>query len=702
MAEEGQRPVGGGGVTDYSPPADRPKIKHQESIYHSLISQTTADGRIMIGQDMEIFPKKECREFASPGTEAYDVKDRRMAGEQFALLCGRSSVPRIAVIGLYKKLKSRNILKLVDAGLIDWPPEHSRRFALIFEKPAGKKIMESAEAKPFMVSEDMLIPAVIQPAVAALSELANSDTVHGAVNAENAFMTGAPGAETIVLGECLSSPPSFWQHPMYETIPRAMAKPSGRGPGTSKDDIYALGVCVAMMALGENLLLGKSPQQIIYDKIEHGSYGAITGRGRIPGSIAEFLRGALNDDEDQRWSIDDAARWLEGRRAPPKQPHPVPKAARALVFGDQQLLDLRAAAEAFSGNVAAAALEIEKGQFESWLKRNFVDKALKLRLDGIGEKEKQSSPEKLVSRVCMALDPLGPIRFKGLSFFPEGFGTALAEAMLKGEDIQVYGEVISQQLLTSWVSQRVDEIHDASGLTSLFEKCRAALGHRTPGNGIERVLYMLNPGLYCLSPMIRDLFVFSSAGILQELERLSEQEQRPSAVLDRHMIAFISVREPRLIDPHLGYLNSPGKGKQTVGIMRTLAAIQQKFAVGPVPGIMNWLLSMTPPVIEMLHDRDLRRDMSRQLNRLRGSGNLEELLDLVDDHLLIQDDERRFDQARDEYKNLAAEKNDLENYIKRRKNFGMVTGRQISMIASSTLAIVIITGYVVQRFISGF
>lgn len=698
--EELQAEAAGG--AENLPKAEKIKTGLQESRHYSVISQTLADGRIMVGPDVQLFPDQECPNLASPGTKAFNAKDRRLQSEQFVILCGRSAVPRVGMISAYKGLKSKNILKLVDAGIIQWTPEGRQRLGLIFDKPPGKKMLSSPEEQPLRIHEDRLVQTLIQPVVSTLQEMKNADLTHGAIHPGNIFLSGAEGLETVVLGECLSSAPSSWQHPLYEVSMRAMAKPSGRGPGTVKDDLYALGVCAVTTALGKNLLAGRSLQDLLYDKIEQGSYMAILGQERIPGGIAEFLRGVLNDDEEQRWDIEDATRWLEGRRLAPKQSQVHLKAARPLVFKGQKHWDLRSVAASFAQNPAEATVEIDKGQFELWLKRNFDDKNLRARFDKIWEREKAEQPEKILCYTCMALDPFGPIRYKDQFIFPYGFGTALAVAMSNGEDIQVYAEIILQQFVANWFGQIAEVTPDAAVMTGLFEKCRAALSQRMLGYGIERILYLLNPEVACLSPLLKNYFVLVPGGLLLVLEELSRLPERPLAILDRHMISFISVREPKMIDQYLGNFNSPSKGRQVAGIIRTLAAIQRRFSIGLVPGVGNWLISMTPVLVESLNDHDLRQMMTRQVNKLTDNGNLTALLDVVDDPLLIQDDRQRFAMACNEYARLVQEKGDIESNLRKRKTFGRTMGRQIAMISSSVLATVIIAAYVVLRLTRGF
>jgi hypothetical protein len=37
---------------------------------------------------------------------------------------------------------------LLDAGIVQWAPENRQRFALVFDRPAGRKILQSSEAAP--------------------------------------------------------------------------------------------------------------------------------------------------------------------------------------------------------------------------------------------------------------------------------------------------------------------------------------------------------------------------------------------------------------------------------------------------------------------------------------------------------------------------------------------------------------------------
>jgi hypothetical protein len=222
-----------------------------------------------------------------------------------------------------------------------------------------------------------------------------------------------------------------------------------------------------------------------------------------------------------------------------------------------------------------------------------------------------------------------------------------------------------------------------------------------PAYGIERVVYMLNKEVPCLSPAFSNHVVLGPGGLLLALEDVAKRGDRPENILDRHMMAFISVREPKMIDPHLGHVISRERGFQLVGIARTLSAIQRRFQTGPVPAVGNWLISMIAPAIDKFNDRDMRQELGRRMNRLMDTGNIAAILDLIDNPNLVQDDLTRFALARKEYAGLTRERMLLDNSLRKRGNYGRGAGRQAAMLVSAFLSSLVILVYLMYRFTGG-
>lgn len=686
--------------------ADAPSDQNLNAKSASDSSQAGAQnfaggGTISLGHDVEIYAGRPLPDYASPSTQAFEAKDRRHPGDQIAIVCPRENIPRVTSLGSYRNLKNPHLVRLVESGVVDWKTDGRQRFVLVFDKPAGKRMQTSWDTQPYHFSEDRIVAAFIQPMLSVLTDLKNADMVHGAINTQNIYIGGGQGTETVMLGECLSSAPSTRQHAFFESIERGMAHPHARGQGTIKDDLYALGMCVALMVRGDNMLAGKTERAIVEGKVENGSYGIVIGRERMPNGIAEFLRGVLSDDDGQRWGLEDALRWIEGRRSSPKQPLATVHAARPFIFRDHKYWDLRSISYAFSLHPADAMAAIDKDQFDLWIKRNFEDKDLDSRLAKIWEREKNANSEKLLTSIAMNLDPVGPVRYKGIAAFPTGFGNALGSAMAAGDDIQYYAEMVQQQMFTAWVQLRFDAIPDASNIITTYEKCRTFLTQKMAGYGIERVLYILSKECPCMSPLLKDYFVLGPSSLLSALEKISNSPNRSDNVFDRHIIAFISVREPKMIDPHLGQVVSNERGNQVVGILRTLAAIQRRFSMPAMPGLSKWMVSLITPAVNRFNDRELRAEVTKQLAKAEASGNLQSILDLVDDPRLVQDDQVRFQMARREYARLIKEREFIDTTLRKSKYFGYATGRQYSMMASSTLGFIFMIGYILIRFMDG-
>jgi hypothetical protein len=668
-------------VRDYTEPSGGGQASAPEGDHYS-VTTTGSDGRILLGGEIEIFPAKPLEEYASFETRAYEARDIRGGKPLLAMTAGRSRCPRTSIVGTYQAVKSPHLLKLVTAGIVEWPVEAKQVYVFVFDMPPARRLLPAGTVKTLRVSDERIVPGLIQPIVGVLQELQASDLVHGALTADNIFMAGGEGSEIAILGECLSSAPFFRHSAIFETIERAMAQPSGRGPGTIKNDLYALGVCVAMTLRGGNPLAGKTTEEVLAEKIEHGTYSALIGGERLPAYLVEFLRGVLHDDESARWDLDDALRWLEGRRLSAKQPHNVLKARRPFVFREKKYWELRTLAIALSAHISDTVALIEKDSLDLWLKRNFEDRDLEARLETFWKKSDGALRERVVADLAQVLDPYAPVRYKDIAVFPLGFGTALAEAMARGEDVQDYADLVSLQLFNGWVNQRYEEIPDASGIVTLFEKCRNFLAQKMPGYGIERVVYMLNKEIVCLSPALRDFYVLGPGHLLLALERLAQRGQRLEHVLDRHMIAFISVREPKMIDPYLGHIISHDRGYQVIGILRALAAIQRRFRIQPVPALARALLGHMGPAVERFYDHDLRQEVARRLTGAGEGGNLSALLDIVDSPAIVQEDQMRFAQARREFAILMRERAALEQQLARRSTFGLASGRQVAMLIS--------------------
>ena len=74
---------------------------------------------------------------------------------------------------------------------------------------------------------------------------------------------------------------------------------------------------------------------------------------------------------------------------------------------------------------------------DDWLRRQLSDAqcadavADAIKVAKVNATGPLGSDDFLVSKICIILDPTGPIHYKGISFMPDGFGSTMAVEMLR-------------------------------------------------------------------------------------------------------------------------------------------------------------------------------------------------------------------------------------------------------------------------------
>lgn len=174
------------------------------------------------------------------------------------------------------------------------PPGKPESYFVIVQAPSGPSL--AAAARPW--SEGELLEQLLRPAVRALERLKQRGLTHRAVRPDNLFHGNA--GQPLVLGCAWAAPPASLQPALFEPPYVAMCLPSGRGDGTIADDVYALGVTMLVLALGQLPLPELDDGEIVRRKLERGSFGALAGDARLTGMIGDLVRGMLAEDPDHR------------------------------------------------------------------------------------------------------------------------------------------------------------------------------------------------------------------------------------------------------------------------------------------------------------------------------------------------------------------------------------------------------------------
>lgn len=613
----------------------------------------------------------------------------------YALVCDDALTPRLLKAANYMSVLNPSLVRLIAHGAMPWPPERKRKYVFIYENKLGQSIMPNDREGGLDWKSDKVMELVVRPIISVLMDLRDKDLIHGGIHPANLFDGGVKSPDRVILGECLSLPAGYHLPVLYQTIERGMTDPAARGMGMISDDLYALGATLAVILRSIDPMRGYTDAQIIAEKMENGSYAALTGKDRFTGAILELLRGLLVDDPAVRWSLDDVKSWLDGRRQTPKQSTRKLKANRPIIFNGHKYLRPEPLARDLAANPAEAVQLIDGGEMDQWLLRAVDDEFLTARIEKSVSLSSENGrgpgyPERLVTRLSIALDPAAPIRYKGLSVMPEGIGKALTAAYIRKTDIHLYQEALEQYLVLQWVDMYEQGGIDAAALISKFDACRLFLRQKHLGYGIERCIYLLNPEIYCLGDKIGFYQARSPEDIMFALEALSASPARPALLLDRHVIAFLSVKDRQNIDPYIADLSATEIYHRVMGEVKTLATIQKRSRLQSFPGITKWLMGNLDPVYERIHDRELRKKLKSQIAALAETGDIVKMREKLDNAEMMLSDKRAFRQNMRYYYDLSVEQKSLESKLAKGDIYGRDLGRQVSAVVAFVIAGIVI------------
>lgn len=644
----------------------------------------------------EIHPGRPLPAYDTAVAAAYAAVDTKGARESLMALVARERMPpRTDILPSLRSIDSPALLRAYRWAPIEWANGAERRFAILYTQPGGTRIMPSLAEPITPMSEDTLVDGVIRPAVVAIAELSSRGITHRAIRPDNIYFKDA-ALRQIVFGDAAMAPPGSTNPALVETIENGMTHPLGRGPGSTADDLYALGATLLVLALGFNPVADITDEDLIAAKIDKGSYGALVGQHRLSQTLREPIRGLLADDLTERWTLQELALWLDGRRLSPIQPSVPAHANRGFPFAGHEYFSCRGLAHAMAHNWAAVSLAMRESDLEAWVGRSVGDGKTAAGVAEVmawGGSEGAGGGSRVAEglfagRLCIALDPKGPLRFKNISTMLDGLGPLLCGLLRDPNGAQPFAQLINSDLPLYWIDKRYGDSTESRTLVKIVDRLRHLMRRQVPGCGVERCLYELNAAQPCLSPAIESHYVVEAESLLPALESVAGLRNRPAFPIDRHIAAFIAARFRQGCEDYVeatGNRDEPVKA--ILGALRALATMQWRLGPPQLPQLTAWLGKLSEAVIDGYHGIGLRAQLHDLLGRVVKKGSLVELLNFIDDNAIREKDKQdyqqalaAFAQAEAEIERLSAEGAALEHRA------GALAAR-IATVLSTTVAI---------------
>lgn len=625
---------------------------------------------ILLADRYRLIPEAPISELSVPGARAYVARDLNNPNDLlFARVCEPAIFPRVEVMIQLKSMREAYALIPADWGPVHWPLAGRDSFAIIYRRPNGPPLLPTLKSQVPKLDTDTLLNSLLAPALKTLLLFERRKITHRAIRPDNVFASGIDG-KVIVLGDCVSVPPAWGQSVIFETIESAMAPVSGRGKGTIQDDIYALGVTMLYLSIGACSVVEMKDADVIRAKVEQGSFTALLNGEAVPSSLREPIRGMLNDDPLDRWTLEDLIQWSHGTLRRSAGAIRDFKTDRPYKFRNREYRNTRLLAAAFGANWKDAATEIKTKAFGTWIQRAISDSSLVDNIAGATEAvaagENEIADAHLVNKITAYFDPEGPLRYKGLTVMPDGIGGSLAAAVETADKstIGLITEIIQKPVAAEWFNEKI--INGRSDLAleaKNLKRIQQFLRHAGPGYGIERVLYEMNPFLPCRSSMLSTAYVYSLRDLLPALDEIVAKTGRLASLVDRHIAAFIASRINGSLETQLSELEhtTGASVSAKIGMTGLLARVQKEYPHIHVPHLTAWLVTELGSAASRFQSRSTRKRVEEMLDQVSTSGNLMELHHILSNKNALKKDERGVNLAKREYTEAVREIKRLES-----------------------------------------
>lgn len=629
---------------------------------------------VELGDRYEIAPSQRLAAFDCGMAEAYAATDRVDSSRKvFALIAPGHLANRGLAIAPTRNAAGAYLMWPVSSGIVDWPVgiEGSdvlwgRRPVFIYAIPAGEKVIGANNQYPTL-SESQLIKNFLQPAIQMLRDLVLIGWPHRAIRPQNLYYQSGNGGD-MMFGDCLASPPGSHQSAALETIDSAMSDPIGRGGGSMPEDVYAMGVTALTLYLGRDPVAHLTDEQIINAKINSGSFSTLAGGEKIAPSLAEFFRGVLCDKVSDRWTIKQLEGWMTGAHFNPTLPSVPQRASRPLKFCGVDYLNKPALAHGMSRHWADAIVMLFNSDFDNWYKRGFGDEKAPdkmMRIHGLAAAYGPQSGirDRAVSRFIIHMGGNLPLCYKDIRTSLLGMGAMLSHYYEQKERVQQIAEAMRARLPHAWFEEQPNLRPEQMQLRRSLEVVDKVIDRQGPGYGIERVLYELDRGTPCKSPLVADYYVVEMADLLPAVDAAIPGAPHGTLPMDRHIAAFIATNMKRQMDNEMIALaNRADDIGYRTAILRLLAIVQRVHQQYELPRLAQVVAEMLEPVIAAFHNAGMRDHIRKEIDGHAKNCRFDEMLLLLDgEGSLRKADKDGFALAIQEYANLERGRSWLTN-----------------------------------------
>lgn len=612
----------------------------REEDFAALLKGYEPDGtltrsRDLVGDRYRIIPGQPLPELNSAFAKAYAARDDQSPDTPLYALVMDDQVPlRQKTISALTGFRHPNLVALLEVDVTEISILGQTRLVAILERPVGQSLSQILSQGRNPLSDTNLLNFVLTPLIELLVAFEDMNISHNRINLGSLYLNGS----TIQLGECISEPSGYSQHPLFEPIDRLMADPGGKPDGALYADCYALAVVALHLSLGYQPYAQLSHGQIVELLLSKGAYHTLAVEWDFSDVLQDLLRALFNDTRRERLDPKVILPWLTGRRFNLIMPSQPRETSRGCEFMGHNYLSRKHLAEALFVHWQEGKGFLFDNRLPRWLescahKGDVADVVARIISNSGGDNARaERHNNDLLARIIMALDPPGPLRYRSISAFPEALGNLYALVYLHGEQehFQLVAQLLESDLITYWIEMQKGQ--DLSALGFKMQRARQYLRMNALGFGPERCLYEFNPYIACQSPLVRRYHVTTLPELLLALDHVAATEGARQDPVDRHVAAFIASRLDLAKEVRIDEMDgiaSLSSHSKLVSLKLLMRAQTKAKTEANLRGLSIWTGMRLLPLLEVLHKRSRKRKKQVELKQAAEQGSLKALADVI-------------------------------------------------------------------------
>jgi hypothetical protein len=172
---------------------------------------------------------------------------------------------------------------------------------------------------------------------------------------------------------------------------------------------------------------------------------------------------------------------------------------------------------------------------------------------------------------------------------------------------------------------------------------------------------------------------------------------RSDRPIDRHIASFISVQDNRDNAGLMLLIDSQDRIRRSLALITLYQGLQKRFENPKLANLTEWLAKDAEIVAERFKSIPLRQEVLKAIPKEVKTGNLTRVLNLIDSPVQVRKDEHDFLLSARHYRALGQERDFIKKDLAENPNFGLATGRQVTMYVSILLACLMIACIIIMR-----